>query len=394
MDSSMGITVKPSLEIILKVTEVCNLNCSYCYFFNGPDDSFKFHPKQMSTDTARAISSYVRRAAESGEIGSALFMLHGGEPMMLGRRRFGDLLQALDVRALPLPTAVALQTNGTLIDDAWVDLFSEAGIDVALSIDGPPEYHDACRVDHRGRGTHSRTAAGVERLRRAHRSGRIGAPGVICVIDPERDPRRVYRHLVDDLGFRSLAFVLPDGDWSTIDAGSVRRVGDYLIEVLDTWLEDDDPGIAVRLFSDMLAFARSGSPAGRTRSSIVIGVSSDGSVAPDDGFRMSMPEVFSPSQASLTVRNSELGDFLGRYGDGPVPGLGGSDPEACRSCRWASHCRSGEPSHRFARQEGRWRESVYCEALKRVYGRLADYMLANGVAGETIEAAFPLKEAA
>jgi uncharacterized protein len=387
--------VKPRLEIILKVTEVCNLNCSYCYFFNGPDDSFKFHPKQMSVDTARAVSSYVRRAAESGEIADALFILHGGEPMMLGRRRFGDLLQALDLPGLPIRTALSMQTNATLIDEGWVDLFAAYDVGVSVSIDGPPDYHDACRVDHRGRGTHARTAKGVELLRNAHRSGRLEAPGVICVIDPERDARRVYRHLVDDLGFRSLSFVLPDGDWSTIDAISVRRVGDYLIDVLDTWLDDDDPAIDVRLFSDVLSFARKGGgSAGPAGNSIVMGVSSNGSVAPDDGFRMSMPDIFSPSQAILTVRNSEFRDFLGRYGDGPVPGLGSSDPEACRSCRWASHCRSGEPNHRYAPQEGRWRESVYCDALQRAYERLADYMLANGVAGETIEAAFPLKEAA
>jgi uncharacterized protein len=236
---------------------------------------------------------------------------------------------------------------------------------------------------------------GVELLSGAHRAGHIEAPGVICVVDPERDPRRVYRHLVDDLGFRSLSFVFPDGDWSTIDSASVRRVGDYMIDVLDAWLEDDDPAIVVRLFSDMLSVARrGGGQAGLGRSSIVMGVSSDGSVAPDDGFRMSMPDIFSPGQANLTVRNSEFGDFVERYGDGPVPGLSGSDPEACRSCRWASHCRSGEPSHRYAPQEGRWRESVYCDALKRVYGRLADYMLANGVPDESIRAAFPMMEAA
>jgi uncharacterized protein len=391
----MGTNVKARLEIILKVTEVCNLNCSYCYFFNGPDDSFKFHPKQMSADTARALSSYVRRAAESGEIADALFILHGGEPMMLGRRRFGELLQALDLPGLPIPTALAMQTNGTLIDDSWIDLFAAHKIGVSLSMDGPPDYHDACRVDHRGRGSHARTVKGIELLSGAYRAGRLEAPGVICVVDPERDPRRVYRHLVDDLGFRSLSFVFPDGDWSTIDAASVRRVGDYMIELLDSWLDDDDPAIVVRLFSDMLGVARrGGGQAGPGRSSIVMGVSSDGSVAPDDGFRMSMPDVFSPGQATLTVRNSEFGDFVGRYGDGPVPGLSGSDPEACRSCRWASHCRSGEPSHRYDPQEGRWRESVYCDALKRVYGRLADYMLANGVSDESIQAAFPMMEAA
>ena len=32
------------VEVILKTAERCNLNCSYCYFFHGGDDSYKKHP--------------------------------------------------------------------------------------------------------------------------------------------------------------------------------------------------------------------------------------------------------------------------------------------------------------------------------------------------------------
>ena len=36
-----------------------------------------------------------------------------------------------------------IQTNGTLVDEAWAAFFREHRFLVGLSIDGPPEIHDA-----------------------------------------------------------------------------------------------------------------------------------------------------------------------------------------------------------------------------------------------------------
>jgi uncharacterized protein len=37
-----------TIIIILKTVERCNLNCKYCYFFNGGDESYKKHPAFIS----------------------------------------------------------------------------------------------------------------------------------------------------------------------------------------------------------------------------------------------------------------------------------------------------------------------------------------------------------
>jgi uncharacterized protein len=388
--------VKPGLEIILKITEVCNINCSYCYFFNGADRSFELHPRHMGLPKARDVADFIRKAADKQEIQSARVILHGGEPLMLGKRKFVELCEALDISSYPVRAAIAMQTNATLLDDEWIEIFGRYGIDVGVSIDGPEDYHDEHRVDHRGRGTHAQTVAGVRLLMEAFRKGVIKSLGAICVADPGRDARRIYRHIVHELGFRFVSFLFPDGDWSTVEPGAAEAIGHFFGEAMDEWLADDDPGIHMRQFSSMLAFARS--PVhrfGENREDIVIvGVSSDGTLAPDDSFRTTMPEVFRPENATLNVSTSSFSDFLRVYGDGPVPGLKASRPQACRSCRWFSHCGGGELGHRFSQADGAWRESVYCGALKRLYAQLEDYMLDNGVAPTQIEAAFPAPVAA
>ena len=59
-----------------------------------------------------------------------------------------------------------IQTNGTLIDDEMAAFFKAHDYLVGISIDGPPEMHDAYRVDRGGAPTFERCAAGWSGSRR------------------------------------------------------------------------------------------------------------------------------------------------------------------------------------------------------------------------------------
>ena len=61
-----------------------------------------------------------------------------------------------------------MQTNGTLIDRAWCDLFREWSVGVGISLDGPAEIHDRHRKHRSGRGTHRDVLRGVARMRDAN----------------------------------------------------------------------------------------------------------------------------------------------------------------------------------------------------------------------------------
>jgi uncharacterized protein len=58
-----------------------------------------------------------------------------------------------------------MQTNATLIDGAWCDLFAQHGVRVGVSVDGPAALHDRHRRTRGGKGTHHLVMRGLQQLR-------------------------------------------------------------------------------------------------------------------------------------------------------------------------------------------------------------------------------------
>ena len=67
-------------SIVLQVTQICNLNCSYCPFAQGNYYSRKHTGKQMSKETAAyAIDFLVQHATNSNLLAVGFY---GGEPLV------------------------------------------------------------------------------------------------------------------------------------------------------------------------------------------------------------------------------------------------------------------------------------------------------------------------
>jgi len=157
---------------------------------------------------------------------------HGGEPCLIDPDLFAGWCQeARDLFSGVCRLELSIQTNGTLIDQRWVDVFRRYAISVGLSIDGPPDIHDAARVDHLGRGSYEKVVNGLQLLRENKIPFQI-----LCVIQFGIDSLRVHRHFLG-LGATRIHYILPDFTHDTI--GPVRaRYGptpcaDYLLPILD-----------------------------------------------------------------------------------------------------------------------------------------------------------------
>ena len=139
------------MQIILKLTTACNLNCVYCSEGDKP---------------AEILPAEIFYRLELPALTSdAEFLFHGGEPMLYGRENLQNLI---DYARKTFPAArFLMQTNGTLIDDAWIDFFRANNIGVGISLDGYAEIHDKNRRTKTGEPTAEKILANLEKMRGA-----------------------------------------------------------------------------------------------------------------------------------------------------------------------------------------------------------------------------------
>jgi len=127
---------------------------------------------------------------------------HAGEPLVVGVRRFAAMLDLF--RDLPARTAFhhSVQTNGTLIDSAFAELFRQHDVSVGVSIDGPEHINDAVRVKRNGAGSFHGIMRGIQKLRDS------GAQFTTLSVVSERSIDRIEEILVflRGIGSSSVAF--------------------------------------------------------------------------------------------------------------------------------------------------------------------------------------------
>lgn len=364
-------------QFVLKVHSRCNLACTYCYVYQGPDQSWRGRPQRAGEETVRQTARRIAEHAEAHRLPSVRIDLHGGEPLLTGPGpavAYADTVRA----ALPAGTTatVTVQTNGTLLTTRALDRLADAGIQVGISLDGGTAGLNARRVDHAGRPSWpaARRAAGLLATRRP------GAyAGILCTVDPATDPGEVYGSL-RALAPPSLDFLLPHLHWGDRPPGRHRPAptpyGDWLAGAFDLWWNDTAPNRPrVRLFTEILLLLLGGSSrtdaVGLSPLTAVV-VETDGTIERTDSLKTAFPgapvtglDVFGnsfdealrhPRVAALRTGTHALG-------------------EECLRCPVLRVCGGGVYAHRYAPTTGHFRHpSAHCSDLERIVRHAAARM--------------------
>ncbi|TVP60092.1 MAG: GRRM system radical SAM/SPASM domain protein [Nodularia sp. (in: Bacteria)] len=145
--------------VIIQPTPFCNLDCQYCYL---PNRNLK---QQMSLDVLERIFDEVLKSSLPDPIE---LVWHAGEPLAVSKDFYRKAFQILNQINLKYNRKLlhGIQTNATLIDEEWINLFQENQIHIGVSIDGPDFIHDRYRVTHTGYGTHKKTMRGIKLLQK------------------------------------------------------------------------------------------------------------------------------------------------------------------------------------------------------------------------------------
>lgn len=358
------------LHVTLKVAARCNLNCGYCYVYNKADQSWRDQPVMMSDAVVRATVARLRRHCERSGQPILRLVFHGGEPMLVGAQRFDRWCRMLvDGLADLVQIRFAVQTNGTLVDSEWIETFRRHQVVVGVSVDGPPEIHDAFRVDHQGRGSYAAVRSGIERLTAA------GLPvSILSVVQLGADPVRTYRHLVG-LGACQIEFLLPDHTHETMSA--VRAEfgptpgADFLIPIFDDWWSSGAMNLRVGPF---VAIARAilGGPCevdfiGNNPLGYLF-VEPDGSIEGLDVLRICSPGLARTGCNVLTDDFTDVASASPMHRAIVFEGL--PLPSGCQACPEQKTCAGGYIPHRYAAERGFDNPSVWCPDLLKTFAHI------------------------
>ena len=142
-------TVLPARTSEFLITQKCNLNCAYCF------EKCKSH-KDIDFDKMMGL---LTKDGQFATFSTQNFYIFGGEPLM-NMDFVEKLLEYFDTmpeigdedRKKYIGSITSnLITNGVLIN-RFIPILKKHGIGLQVSIDGPEDINDKCRVDHKGRG--------------------------------------------------------------------------------------------------------------------------------------------------------------------------------------------------------------------------------------------------
>jgi uncharacterized protein len=355
-----GHHLRPVHDVVLKVHQRCNLACDYCYVYEQADQSWRGRPATMPADVWQATLDSLARHVRRHDLRRLRIVLHGGEPLLLGADRLGDL--AADLRAaLPAGCTVdiGLQTNGVLLDAALLTTLHRHGVRVGVSMDGTPADHDRHRLLPSGRGTSAAVARALGLLGRPEH--RAAWAGILCTVAPDTDPVATFDHL-RAYDPPAIDFLLPHATWANPPD---RPLGDWLVAAFDAWYATTDPP-RVRLFDDVIGLLLGGPGSteqlGLSPAALAV-IETDGAIELVDALKVAYEGACA---TGLDIRRDELDDLLADPGYAARQ-IGTSALSAtCLSCPVLRVCGGGHYVHRYRTGAGFRNPSVYCADLRRL----------------------------
>jgi uncharacterized protein len=370
---SAGWRPEPFRQFVLKVQSRCNLACTYCYMYELADQSWRLRPTTMSEETVATAGRRIAEHVATHRLAAVHIVLHGGEPLMMGRDRLAGAVRTLRAQ-IPggVDVRVTAQTNAVLLDEQMLACLSDAAVDLSVSLDGPTAAHDRRRRGAGGRGSHAAVDAALRLLTSPRYRSRFA--GLLCVVDLENDPLEVYDAL---LAYAPpvIDFLLPHGTWTAPPPGrppdGSSPYADWLLPVFDRWYEAPRRETSIRLFEEIIHLLLGGRSAtesvGLTPSTVIV-IETDGAVEQVDALKAAY-EGAAATGLSL-ARHSFDAAMTHPSTIARQIGLAALAP-TCLGCEARDVCGGGYYPHRYLAGEGFRNPSVYCSDLLRLIRHIA-----------------------
>lgn len=365
----------------------CNISCEYCFY---SEKKTFFGDRQIYRMSVPVLEAYVREYINSQPGSSVVFDWQGGEPTLMGIDFFRMALSFQAKYGKGKQISNSIQTNGTLIDEAWCSFFSKNGFLVGLSLDGPEYLHDINRVYKDGTPTFARVFRSLKMMQ-----DKGVEVNILATVNRNNSlkPLEVYRFFRES-GVRFIQFIpivershgsatdnhglslapppsIGDGKKTeAVTPSSVEpdQYGEFLVQIFDEWIRKDVGSIFVMNFEwSLCAWAGLGPGvcylSKRCGNNLIIEhngdvYSCDHYMYPD--YRLG--NVLEDDLKSMVESKKQV--LFGLSKEDGLPGY-------CRSCEFLFVCNGGCPKHRFAFSPDNEKGLNYlCPGFKKFYSHI------------------------
>lgn len=372
-------------DILLKPAgAVCNMRCRYCYYL----EKRSLYTAAQERMPEALLEKIVREYIQAYEGPRIPFTFHGGEPTLLGIPYYEKVLELQRRFSDGRPIDNAIQTNGTLLDDAWGDFLHDNSFLAGVSIDGPEDLHNAFRTYGSGAASFKDVMRGMEVLRRH----KVEFNTLTCVNSlTSLHAVRIYKFLRGE-GVRHMQFipvverVSKDGvlsgpppekrdehapqmsDWSV----TPHNYGDFLCRIFDEWQKRDIGKIYIQLFETTLAHwlgIEGGLCFFRKECGCAPVIEHNGDVYACDHYVYPQYLVGNVQKSGLAeIARSEA---VARFGERKSNAL----TRKCRECEYLFACNGECPKHRFSTtSDGEYGQNYLCPAYKHFFRHITPVM--------------------
>ncbi|MBD3318923.1 SPASM domain-containing protein [Candidatus Woesearchaeota archaeon] len=351
-----------SISIIAKVTHNCNLGCAYCYVNSAAEQGV------MDEYTLGTMLGKVSKLNE--ESGRTRIIWHGGEPLIAGKEFYR---RAVGEQSRLSHTFInGIQTNGTLLNEEFLDFFEEHKFGIGFSLDGTQETHDKNRPYRNGKSSFTPTFDAIKRAQERHINN-----GVICVLNQNtyRRIEEIYQFLKDNRISFKVNPQIPCGRALETDlALSSRELSATLTRLFDRWFYDDTTTpIDIDPFTDLIGNigkSRNSEPPENYPGNCVfrnncansfLAVVPNGNVYPCGRF------VGETEYLLGNINEDSIEDIL----DSPVRKQllkrASQLPKTCTACDYSRICKSGCPDNARSMNGDIFARDGFCSAYKTLF---------------------------
>ena len=293
------------------------------------------------------LEQYIVQHITASTDDTILFSWHGGEPTLAGLNYFRRIVD-LQQKHKPAGSRIinGIQTNGTLINEAWAQFFASEQFLVGISIDGPDTLHNPYRVTRNRQSTHEKTVRGYRLLQQHGVSCEI-----LCVVNAinVQFPLKIY-HYFKQLDAKYITF-LPNVVQQKDSVTGVSRetvpsdeFGIFISTIIDEWIENDIGKIKIQIFEEAARTAFN-----QDHTLCIFKVNCGGvPVVEHNGDFYSCDHYVSPEYLVGNIKESSLADLLDSDRQKAF-GLVKSKtlPRYCLECEVRSMCNGECPKNRF-----------------------------------------------